>query len=671
MLVASLVLAVPAAAAGSHQPPSDGGEMPMSFSYSKTGRDAHVRTPVTVTGGAGPHIQRLAYGTTDGVLHLRTLDRGNPVREGQADPEAGIELDEGPVSDTTTFGQGTGSIAPVDTSTEDRVGHLLVLHNDNGAVHLAQVDAASGRVVNSGQAIDQSLGCAANSTPALTGPDGAGDRTVFFTLTAGTCRRAGLMRARFTRAATREAALGPAELIPIADLVPAASPVLVQLEDAAGAVRTHVAVAAGHRLELYSTTAPVEGLQPSIVVPLPADETPLTPVAAAGAPVLYVAAATGSGGTRVHAFAQSGSEQALRLVASSPPLAGAPAPQMAIDEGDGRLVVTTSEGVHVLETSGLAVVGSPAAGPGFSRTWATVSGSYAYLARDNGEPIVIHTDNAERVSMSFFVPNSGHVAGNAFGAPAVSRGFVAWGADPGLFVYRNRDVTPPFVTVGAPEDASVLAGEVTFTAVAGDTRGIRQVDFRLIPGTGKARIVATDQEADEGSPFLPAGGRYAGTVQAGSLANGVYAVDVVVTDAAGNVAVSGRRSVRVAGAGKKAASRRGRCANALLGGRFDDQLTGTRAGDRILGRAGRDALRGLGGADCLSGQAGDDVLDGGGGNDRLTGGPGVNRYAAGRGRDVVNARNGRRERVDCGPGRDRAVVDRRDVVRRCERVRRR
>lgn len=40
------------------------------------------------------------------------------------------------------------------------------------------------------------------------------------------------------------------------------------------------------------------------------------------------------------------------------------------------------------------------------------------------------------------------------------------------------------------------------------------------------------------------------------------------------------------------------------------------------------------------------------------------------GHDVINARNGRRDLVDCGTGFDSALVDPRDSVRRCERVRR-
>jgi hypothetical protein len=41
---------------------------------------------------------------------------------------------------------------------------------------------------------------------------------------------------------------------------------------------------------------------------------------------------------------------------------------------------------------------------------------------------------------------------------------------------------------------------------------------------------------------------------------------------------------------------------------------------------------------------------------------------AGPGNDQILARNGKRETIDCGAGRDRATVDRDDPVRGCERV---
>jgi uncharacterized repeat protein (TIGR01451 family) len=98
--------------------------------------------------------------------------------------------------------------------------------------------------------------------------------------------------------------------------------------------------------------------------------------------------------------------------------------------------------------------------------------------------------------------------------------------------------------------------------------------------------------------------------------------------------------------------RAGSCANELWGSSARETLTGTRAGDRIRGLGGNDRLLGGAGHDCLNGGSGVDRFDGGLGNDR------------------VEARDGRSERVVCGPGRDRAIVDPADSVSGCERVER-
>lgn len=124
----------------------------------------------------------------------------------------------------------------------------------------------------------------------------------------------------------------------------------------------------------------------------------------------------------------------------------------------------------------------------------------------------------------------------------------------------------------------------------------------------------------------------------------------------------------------------GACANAVDGTAAADKLSGTTAGDRLRGLAGNDVLNGLDGPDCLDGGPGNDKLNGGPGkdslvggtgNDRLTGGTGVNKYSAGRGNDTVNARNGSKETVDCGAGKDSGVADKKDKLRGCERVKRR
>jgi Ca2+-binding RTX toxin-like protein len=138
----------------------------------------------------------------------------------------------------------------------------------------------------------------------------------------------------------------------------------------------------------------------------------------------------------------------------------------------------------------------------------------------------------------------------------------------------------------------------------------------------------------------------------------------------------------------------------------NDRLTGTGGNDTLCGLAGSDTLNGLGGNDTLFGDQcnaaaiaatrgevaaagdgndrliggpGNDKLYGSGGRDRLDGGPGKDILVGGKGRDSLkggggadslNAKDGARDTVDCGKGRDRVRADRRDRLRGCERVRR-
>lgn len=98
--------------------------------------------------------------------------------------------------------------------------------------------------------------------------------------------------------------------------------------------------------------------------------------------------------------------------------------------------------------------------------------------------------------------------------------------------------------------------------------------------------------------------------------------------------------------------------------------TGTAGANVLTGDGGANILSGLGGNDRLFGRGGNDTLFGGAGDDVLDGGAGLDRFFGGTGRDTIRARDGRRERIDCGPGRDTAIVDKGDVVRGCETVRR-
>lgn len=81
--------------------------------------------------------------------------------------------------------------------------------------------------------------------------------------------------------------------------------------------------------------------------------------------------------------------------------------------------------------------------------------------------------------------------------------------------------------------------------------------------------------------------------------------------------------------------------NLIFGGRNADRLPGTAGPDAIFGFGGNDRIFGRGGADRLYGMRGNDVI-----------------RSVDRSRDVVNG----------GPGRDRCIVNRNDIVKNCETI---
>ena len=88
----------------------------------------------------------------------------------------------------------------------------------------------------------------------------------------------------------------------------------------------------------------------------------------------------------------------------------------------------------------------------------------------------------------------------------------------------------------------------------------------------------------------------------------------------------------------------------------------------LLGQGGRDTLIATPDGSTLHGGNGHDKLIGGNGADNLTGGRGADVISGGNGRDLIRAIDGLRDRVDCGPGVDRAKVDGIDKVKNCERL---
>ena len=128
----------------------------------------------------------------------------------------------------------------------------------------------------------------------------------------------------------------------------------------------------------------------------------------------------------------------------------------------------------------------------------------------------------------------------------------------------------------------------------------------------------------------------------------------------------------------------------IRGGSGNDFISGG-GRDKISGDSGRDQIVGIAGSDRISGGSGNDFINGGGrfsrGDraDRISGGAGNDklvdyqsgkettgdRFSGGPGNDKINDRDGNRDYIDCGRGRDDAYVDRKDkVARNCESVRR-
>lgn len=205
---------------------------------------------------------------------------------------------------------------------------------------------------------------------------------------------------------------------------------------------------------------------------------------------------------------------------------------------------------------------------------------------------------------------------------------------------------------------------VSLTCVDDDGDAVTRV---IVSGPAHGTLGAIDQAAGTVT-YTPANGY-----------SGPDSFTFRATDATGTSNVS-TASVTVASAPARPQPPRlkpGRCANPRRGTRRSERLNGTRAGDRILGLGGNDVINGLAGADCLlgglgrdriAGGTGDDRLEGGAGDDRLTGGAGRNSYIGGAGRDTILAVNRQRDTIDCGTGKDTVRADRRDRVRRCERV---
>lgn len=157
----------------------------------------------------------------------------------------------------------------------------------------------------------------------------------------------------------------------------------------------------------------------------------------------------------------------------------------------------------------------------------------------------------------------------------------------------------------------------------------------------------------------------------GDLLLGLRGTDRVGGDAGSDRAGGGAGRDRVNG---------GNGADRVSGASGNDRVSGAAGKDIVSGRGGRDRMNGGPGNDRMNGGAGGDIVNGRGGHDRLNGGRGNDRLkgdngrdrlAGGAGKDRLVTRDRARDRANGGRGRDQAIADRRDRLRKIERIRRR
>jgi hypothetical protein len=683
----------------SGQQPVGAGAPPLRALYSRAdGVDQNVRTaPIASAGAAG--VQRSAYGTADGRIHLRVLESGAAV--GSA---AGIAVDDG-TSDADLLPGGLN-----DTSTHAGLGQVLVVHNDDdesptGDISVAQVDEASGSLVKQ-VPLAGTAGFTVTSAPVMTEPDASGARVLFFVAENGDDQR--LFRVPVANPRAQSATFGAVTTTPDIDAHPQASPAVVWLRDGAGNPNAHVAV---------GTEPPVSSIKTFAVTDLAAGpasadlgdevQTPTVPVQPDGsaprpAPVVYAAASSGQA-TVVHRLVQNGNTQALATAASSPALDGAPAPALATSvlaaptgPTAGRVVVTTGHNLYLLDSASMAPAATLSSTPlspgttGFGRTTAAVGGRLAYVTTDDGDQVVLGLQDGKPVDAAAFTENpvnsAPRPANSAVGQPALSRSFIQFAGPKGLFVYVSRCGNPVIGTAGADRIIGTAAGELV-QALAGDDRvSAAGSDDCVMGGPGDDALSGNsgdDQVHGEGGADRVYGrtGDDALRGSAGSdrvlggggddSVSGDDGEDNLFGHAGRDIVRGGADDDRIAGGGDD---------DGLSGNSGDDRVSGGGGADRVFGRSGDDGVSGNAGNDRVSagsgndrvyGRSGDDGVSGNAGDDRVDGGPGKDRLFGRRGDDLIDARDGERDLVYCGTGRDTVRADREDVLHRCERVFRR
>lgn len=279
-----------------------------------------------------------------------------------------------------------------------------------------------------------------------------------------------------------------------------------------------------------------------------------------------MAVGAGETGTVVHALAQNGNDQILADVAASGRLEGSPAPALALTPT--RAAVTTASNLYLLAIADLDPRGALAPAPlsggtGFGRTTAAASGSLVYVTRDNGQQLVVGLDDAQPLTRRAFRPNAASSdATAAYGQPTVASGFVQFGNDAGVFVYRSRC---------GNAISGTRRGETLRGTSAGD-------EVRALGGEDRAHGLFGDD-------CLLGGGR-------GDRLVGGDGSDELSGGGGGDVLVGGAGADRLTGGAGADLLRDDSGANTFSGGGGDDRVDSVdRRRDEIRCGAGRDVVR--------------------------------------------------------------------------------
>jgi hemolysin type calcium-binding protein/Big-like domain-containing protein len=343
--------------------------------------------------------------------------------------------------------------------------------------------------------------------------------------------------------------------------------------------------------------------------------------------------------------------------------------------------VSDTDGGTASTPTGTVSFGS--SGPGsFSAGQCTLSGSGASAGCS-----VTYTNDIGSGSQTI----TGAYGGDAIHADSSGSQAVAV-TGPGHPTSTNVSCSPSTVNVEQPSTCTATVTDEVFSVpptTPTGTVGLFPGGPGSFNGTSPCTLSGIGGSAQCSATFTPSGPEAGGntTILASYNGDAVHGVSSgttsVTVNASSNATCADRaasivgsaRADRLAGTRKRDVAVGGPGNDRINAGGGADLVCAGRGNDRVLGGRGNDRVFGQTGDDTLFGGPGRDVLNGGPGNDRVSGGPGNDRIDPGTGRDHVSAGAGedrivsvdrRRDVIDCGPGRDEAIVDAVDRVRHCQ-----